>query len=178
MSTPSRDVPQPPQPPKFERKLHFYPFQLIGIPILFLIPILALFGVFGKTSTSVENSGSGLSLHVDYANRVLYQDTDGTEIRVQNTSDQPYPMLTVAIEKQFLDNYSDISFMPEIDEITNDAYFIRFEDVQPGETHIVKFDSKGKVAGQHRGMIIVNAGGEDEPVIASSAVTLETLIIP
>jgi hypothetical protein len=172
-------VPQPPQPPEFDRKLHFYPFQLIGIPILLLIPLLALFGVFGETSTSVEQSENGITLNIQYSNRVHFQGLDGTEIHVQNTRSQPIPLLTVSIEKAFLDNYSDISFIPDVDEITDEAYFIRLEDVQPGETRVVTYDSKGKLVGSHQGTITAAASdGDDTPVSASTAVILEVFIFP
>lgn len=172
MSTSEQDVPQPPQPPDFDRKLHFYPYQLIGLPILFLIPLLALFGVFGETSTTVEQVGSGITLEVEYSNRVHFQGLDGTEIRVQNTSDQAIPVLTVSIEKAFLDNYSDISFTPDVDAITDEAYIIRLEDVQPGEARIVTYDSKGKIAGQHHGTVTATTGE------ASTSVTLDIFIFP
>jgi hypothetical protein len=46
-----QQIPKLSSPPgDFLPKIAFYPFQYIGIPILFLIPLLALFGVFGKWS--------------------------------------------------------------------------------------------------------------------------------
>ena len=172
MNNASQAVPQPPQPPKFERKLHFYPFQLIGIPILFVIPILALLGVFGETSTTIQQAENGLELEVHYSNRVLFQGLDGTEIHVENTSNQTISNLTIQIEKSFLDNYSDLSFTPEVDEITEQAYVIELLDVQPGETRIVAYDSRGKIVGSHQGRITASTA------TSSVAVSLDVWIIP
>ena len=91
---------------------------------------------------------------------------------MQNTSDQAIPVLTVSIEKAFLDNYSDISFTPDVDAITDEAYIIRLEDVPPGEARIVTYDSKGKIAGQHHGTVTATTGE------ASTSVTLDIFIFP
>lgn len=45
----SPEVPQPPEVPDIKRRIQLHPWQWIGIPLFLLIPILALFGVFGET---------------------------------------------------------------------------------------------------------------------------------
>jgi hypothetical protein len=172
MSKASKGIPEPPQPPEYERKLKFYPYQLIGIPLLFLIPILALFGVFGETSTVIQSEANGIELEIHYANRVLFQGLDGTEIHVRNATETVIPALTISIEKAFLDNYSDIAFTPDVEEINDVAYILELSDVQPSETRIVTYDSRGKIIGAHRGTVTASYEGDGPSVI------LETFIIP
>jgi hypothetical protein len=172
MSNSTRAGSQPAQPRAFEPRLKFYPYQLIGIPILFLIPILALFGVFGETSTVAQSEANGIDLEVHYTNRVLFQGLDGTEIQVRNATDAVIPILTITVEKAFLENYSDISFAPNVDKINDEAYFFELLDVQPNETRIVTYDSRGKIAGSHSGTVTASYEAGD------ASVTVETFIIP
>jgi hypothetical protein len=172
MSKASKGIPEPSQPPEFERKLKFYPFQLISFPLLFIIPILALFGVFGETSTVIQSEANGIELEIHYANQVLFQGLDGTEIHVRNASDTVMSTLTISIEKAFLDNYSDIAFTPDVEVINDLVYILELSDVQPGETRIVTYDSRGKIIGAHRGTVTASYEG------AGPSVVIETFIIP
>jgi hypothetical protein len=172
MSEQREQVPQPPQPPKFERKLKFYPYQLIGIPLLFLIPILALLGLFGETSTSIQSADSGIEINVHYPNRIHFQGLDGTEIAIRNTTENVIPLVTVSVEKAFLDAYSDVTFTPDVDRITEEVYMIDLTDIPSGETRYITIDSRGKIAGSHRGF--VTASADD----IGPSVTLETFIFP
>lgn len=164
---------EPPQPPDdFSPHLSFYPFQLIGIPLLFLIPILALFGVFGETKATLQGVGNGLEMEVTYSNRVLFQGLDGSDISVTNTTNDLIPTLTVTIETAFLDNFSDVDFAVSVTDVTDNVYIIELTDVQPGETRRVSYESRGAVAGSHRGIINAFAGA------SNVSVTVESLIIP
>jgi hypothetical protein len=167
----SKDL-QPPEPEDFKRKIEFYPFQWVGIPLLFLIPILALFGVLGETETTAHATGTSLDVAITYSNHVNFQSTEISEISVTNTGDVAIPILTVAIEKAYLDNFSDKSFTPPIREITEGAYVIELADLQAGETRYITYDSRGATIGSHRGMVRFSSG-EDEV-----SLTIETLIFP
>jgi hypothetical protein len=168
----NKPPPQPPQPPEFDRKLQFYPFHLLGIALLILVPVLALLGVFGETSAVVQGASNGIELEVHYSNRIHFQGLDGTEIRIRNTTGNVISSLTVAIDKAFLDNFSDLAFTPEVTQITEAAYLVELSEVQPGETRIVTYDSRGKIAGSHLGNVTVVSADNGPTVV------LETLIIP
>ncbi|HEX2167380.1 MAG TPA: hypothetical protein VHG09_09145, partial [Longimicrobiales bacterium] len=56
------DLPDPPGPPEIERKLSMYRFQLIGLPFLLAIPLLALFGVFGESRSDLRAESGSLEV--------------------------------------------------------------------------------------------------------------------
>jgi hypothetical protein len=172
MSQKQQRVPEPAQPAEVKRRFQLYRYQWIAIPLLFLVPILAIFGVFGETATTVQSSQAGLELEVQYSDRILFQGLDGTEIAIRNTSDQVLETVTLSIDKAFLTAYSDIAFSPDVDVITDEAYIIELTNLQPGQTQFVTIDSRGKLIGRHRGIIRATVNE------LSVSVTLDVFIIP
>jgi hypothetical protein len=165
-------ISKPPQSTEFKRELDFYPFQVIGISLLFLIPILALFGFVGETTTVLHATGDSLDVMVSYSNRINLQSFVEMEIAILNTSNEALSRVNVSIEKAFLDNFSEISFLVDISEITDEAYMIELLDLEPKETQIIRFSSRGTVFGSHQGIIMVSTG-ED-----AVSILVETLIFP
>jgi hypothetical protein len=56
----------PPSPPEIQRKLAFYPYQIIGLVMILAVPLLAVLGVFGETFAEVTASNSNLAVQVTY----------------------------------------------------------------------------------------------------------------
>ena len=77
-----------PQPPPFHPRPQFAPLQLIGIPLLALLPILALIGIFGESMSSVQASNAEIALQVDYVSRLRYRMQDALTVAVTNLSQQ------------------------------------------------------------------------------------------
>jgi uncharacterized membrane protein YcaP (DUF421 family) len=53
-----------PQPPEFSRKLKFARLQLIGMPLIILIPILALANQFDSVLGDGQSSGQQIVIHI------------------------------------------------------------------------------------------------------------------
>jgi hypothetical protein len=165
-------ISKPPQSTEFKRELDFYPFQVIGIPLIFIIPMLALFGVLGETTTILHATGNSIEVSVSYSNRINLQSFDEMEISIRNTSNEAISSLTVSIEKAFLDNFSEISFLVDISEISDEAYVIELLDLEPKEAKIIRFSSRGTVFGSHQGIITVSTGEDAVRIL------IETFIFP
>ncbi len=163
---------QPPQPPDFKRKIDFYPFQLIGIPLLFLLPILALFGYLSETTTVVRESGKGMEIVVNYPGRINYQSLDRTEITVTNTTGGAIPDMAVMIDKTYLESFAEISFMSDIKEITGEAYVFDLSNLPPHESRSVVYESRGAAIGSHSGTITVSSGEDTLTAV------VETFVYP
>lgn len=164
---------EPPQLPDFKRSFRLYPYQWIGLPLLVLLPVLAVFGAFGGTTETVTNEGSGVTMEVEYPPRTRYEVLAKVDVSVTNTSDSPMQTLTVSFERDYVDAFSDTVFLPTITRVTDTTFEIDLDDVQPGETRSIDVEMNGAKAGMFTGSIHASAGDA-----ASAQVLVSTMIFP
>lgn len=91
---------RPPQPPQIERKLYFKRSQKIVMPILLLIPLLALFQVFGLKEGRITVHSGHLELNILHPKAVRYQNSTRMEITVRNRSSVTLPSVRVGISRE------------------------------------------------------------------------------
>ena len=75
-----------PQPPDIEKRWVFRTVQKLGVPLIVLIPLLALFGLFGESSRTVSASGAAPALEITYPTRLRYNMTSPLVVSVANIS--------------------------------------------------------------------------------------------
>jgi hypothetical protein len=168
------ETPQPPQPPEIKRKIQFALSQKIGIPILMLIPVLALLGFLGETMTEASTSSSDLSVRVEYPPRTRYLLPQEVTIHVQNTTSENVPIIMVDIGADYIDGFTQVAFSPDVDEVTGEAYRVELTDVDPGESRVVNIDIRGYSYGPRRDTVRASV---DESG-ASVEVPIQTFIFP
>ena len=173
MSNQNQPSPEPPKPPDFERRLELYSYQYIAIPLLLLIPILALLGVFGETSASAAAESPGLSLGVDYPDRMHAGMGNEIAIAVTNESGEDMPLLEVLVDQAYLDKFVDVSFTPDAARLTDAYAVIELHDVAAGETRLVTIQIHGRWVGAQAADIRVRAGAN-----ADVSTTISTFVFP
>ncbi|HSL30461.1 MAG TPA: hypothetical protein VK900_14775 [Anaerolineales bacterium] len=164
---------EPPQPPSIERKFKLYPTQLIGIPLMILVPLLALLGIFGKTHHAVTASSPQLEMRVEYPTRFRYKMIDAVTVSLTNISAQPITALEASFDRTYIEGFSTVIFTPAIEQITETAYLIEVTDLQPGETRVVSVAIQAERYGMHQGAITVTPGAGE-----ALYVMIETFTFP
>src|SRR5690554_5420584 len=101
-----QEIPQPPQPPQMERKIQLYPYQWIGVPLLFLLPVLALVGAFGGRSSTVSAANEAVQLQVEYPARTRYRMIEPLIIGTTNLTGQGSITMTVTISRAYIEQFS------------------------------------------------------------------------
>lgn len=142
----------PPDPPAIPRALRLTRLQRVGLPVLFAVPILALFGVFGEHFTTAHAEGGGLVVDMRYPNRVHYRQPMSFRLSVRNASAQPADTIKVSLDTAFMRAFSDVSISAPL----NGAYVARITDLAPGETRAISAMISGERYGRHAGVIVVN----------------------
>lgn len=165
-----------PEAPQIEKEWRFKTVQKLGVPLLFLIPILALLSVFGPSQEMVTESGAELSLEVSYPTRFRYKTIAPIRIGVTNISSQTAPTVTVKLDRDYLSAFSNLSFQPAVDEITDDAYYVQLNDLEAGETGRVELEMQAETYWRLAGVIEAAAGGVEAP--PDARVMLETFVFP
>jgi hypothetical protein len=150
-----------------------YPYQWVGFAVILLIPILALFGVFGESFAQVQQSSQDMALDVDYAIRNRYRMGSNLQVAVQNLSDQPIPSLTVSISRDYVDKFAEVTFSPSVARISDSAYEVDLTEIQPGESRVITVELEAEEYGQHQGTITATVQG-----LVPVEVNVTTFIFP
>jgi hypothetical protein len=141
----------PPEPPQVPRALRLTTLQRIGLPVLFAIPILALFGVFGEHFATAHAEGAGLAITMRYPDRAHYRQPVSFRLSMRNVSSQPLDTITVTLDTAFMRAFSDVSVSAPL----NGAYVARITHLAPGETRAISATVSGERYGRHAGVITV-----------------------
>jgi hypothetical protein len=168
-----KEIPQPPQPPDVERELQFYPWQIAGIVLIALVPILALFNVFGEAFETTSAASAELEINVLYPARYTYSMINSVEVSVHNLSAQSIPTVTVRIDRSYLDSFSHVNITPGPKTITEDAYEVELTDLTAGEVRRVVAEIQGDKYGMHEAFITAVPEGAG-PV----EVSITTIVFP
>src|SRR5687767_10667054 len=124
---------QPPEIPEFRRAIHLSSWQRIGIPILILVPLLALFGVFGQTAEIAEAETESFSVRMEYPSRSRYEMLSSMHLDIVNTGTGTIDTVTVSLDTAYAARFSSVGAIPDFER----AYEVEVTDVAPGETRRV-----------------------------------------
>lgn len=161
MSKKKEEPSRPPQPPPVDRKLQFYLLQAVGIPLMMLIPILALLGVFGEMVHEVTTSNSELEMHVKFPTRFRYKMIDSVTVSLRNNSNQAFKTVHVSFDRAYIESFSTVTFTPSVKHVTGTTYVVELTDLQPGETRLILVSIQAEIYGNHQGTINVNPDSDN-----------------
>ena len=158
----------PTAPPQTRRRIALTRKQRIGIPLMTLVPLLALFGAFGERSTTVEATSATLTVSVHYPVRFRYRQTEPLEITVRNTSSRMIDTLDISLDTAYITRFANVRITPE----PRTAFTVALTTVRPGEQRLVAAELEAERYGRHLGRIVVSTHND------SAVVTVRTLVFP
>jgi hypothetical protein len=167
------DVPQPPQPPSIERKLRLDPLQLIGVPLLAAIPVLALAGVFGVSIERLTGDGDALSLSVEYPVRTRLMTGGALEIEVTNNLSQPLSGVVLDIGRDYVEAFSQVTFTPSASGVNEDYYRVELGVVPASASRVVLVQFSPERYWRHQGTITASDESGN-----STSVDVRTFVYP
>lgn len=166
-------APEPPPPlrvPDAPRAFRLHRYQWVGIPLLFLVPVLALLGVFGETWERAEADSTDLALEVRYADRYRYKMINAVEAWVENRSGTRLDTVVVAFEEAYVGQFSTLTFIPAPTE----PFEVELYGVAPGERRLVWAELQAERYGRHTGTLRAYAVGRAD----TASVVFSTLVFP
>lgn len=166
----SSGLPESLQAPETARHLRFRRYQWVGLPLLFLVPVLALFGVFGESWDRVERAGPDLGVEVQYADRYRYKQTNAVEVWVENRAGVALDTVVVTFDEAYMRQFSAVAFIPA----PTGPFEVELYAVRPGERRLVWAELKAVEYGRHAGSLRAYTLGRPDTV----AVDLSTFIFP
>lgn len=145
--------PKLPEAPEIERKIQISRLQWIGVPLIMLIPLLAILGFFGESFRQVSAASTELELQINYPTRTRYAVNTPLAVNIRNISAQAMPTVTVRFDQGYVERFSDFTFKPELTRVSAQAYEVQLNDMTPGETRRIIVDLKGDQYGRQQGVI-------------------------
>lgn len=147
----------PPPPPERLAKLRFSFAQRIGLPVLLVIPALALAGWFGPVSTVGRATHGALDVVIESPNRLHYRQRAIMTVSVHNQGQHPLDDVRLRADTAWLRAFSNATFSPAL---SGDGT-VHLGPLPAGETGHVVFAGEGEHAGRHAGALTVSAESAD-----------------
>jgi hypothetical protein len=142
--------------------------QWIGLPVLVLVPLLALFGVFGDRQRTIAVSSPSLGITINYPERMRYRQSEILEISVLNRGQRVLDTVLVSVDTSYLSRFIDVRSTPSP---TMD-FSVPLVAVQPGEARLLSIELTGDRYWRHPATVSAATGPE------RTTVTFSTLVFP
>lgn len=157
---------EPAELPRLRRRLHFGARQIAGLSVLILIPILALFKVFGEGQASAAGRGGAIAIYVDYPPRIRYGSVETVIALVTNAGGARLDTVTVRFDSSYVARVSEPHFVPPATR----AFEVELANVAPGEMRRVELAFHTEDYGRHRGLVSAWHAGDTARVMISTIV--------
>lgn len=160
----------PEPPPNLRRRVRIYPTQAWGIPVLFVLPVLAAFDIFGESAKTALVQGEGVSLRVTYPTRIRYKRTTVFRAVVGNSTGVS-TSVSLSLSADYVDRFSHSSFSPSPTRITATEYQWDLGTIPPGQASGISGEFHGFDPGKHVGAVQVRTTGAPGPTVQIQTIT-------
>jgi hypothetical protein len=168
MTSAEQSLPDPPGPPEHDGRIRLYRFQLIGLPVLLAIPILALLGLFGERWDSVQARAGALEVSVLYPTAFRYKMIDDIDVYVTNHSDTAVDTVTIALDTAYARMFSTVTAVPPF----TGPYEVSLVQLGAGERRSVRIEIQAERYWTHTGVLSVRSAAD------TARIPLETTVFP
>jgi hypothetical protein len=142
--------------------------QSIGLPLLALVPILALLGTFGDRERTIAVASPSLGITINYPDRMRYRQRELLEISVVNRGVRALDTVLVSVDTSYLSRFIDVRGTPP--PTTN--FSVPLLGVQPGESRLLSVELTGNRYWRHPATVSAATGPE------RTTVAFSTLVFP
>lgn len=167
-------VPRPHEP--YPRVLRLGALEWIGIPLLALLPVLALLGVLGPSNAqlSAPVAAANLQLELSYPARLRHKADGEMWVLVRNTGATEHRGLTLGLDQAYLDHFGRVQSLPGAQSLSDSALRIPLPALAAGESARVRLMLEADDWGQLPGWVELGSEGG----AALARLDFHTLVLP
>jgi hypothetical protein len=158
-----------PPPPPHARRVRLHRAQWIGIPLLTLVPVLALTGLMGDANATNSVNSDLLSLVVDYPALQRVGQNRDLVVEVRNRTAVALDSVVIRIESGFLDGFEEITSSPSFDG----THQYTIERLSGGERRTIRIELTAARPLRQSGRVTAVVEARD-----SAGVVLRTFVFP
>lgn len=167
-------VPRPKEP--YPRVVRLGPLEWIGIPLLALLPVLALLGVLGPSTAQLSAAvpEANLQVELSYPSRLRHKADGEMWVLVRNTGGSDQRGLTLGLDQTYLERFGRVQALPAAQSLSDSALRIALPALAAGQSARVRLMLEGDDRGRLPGWIeLGNEGGT-----ALARLDFHTLVLP
>lgn len=146
---------EPPLPPHIPPKVRLHRSEKLGLPFLFILPALAVTGLFGPKTAVTEGRSGAVEWSAEYPSRLRYQASERLIVRVKNRSQSPLPELKLAFDPTYIHAFTAVAFDPAPDT----PYVVNIQNLGPEQSRLVSVQLTAKEYGSRKGWVSLSAEG-------------------
>lgn len=157
----------PPRAPQLPRQLNLPVGRVMGLILLALLPLAALFGLTDRQG-QLSRSAPGMDLNLSWpaVNR-LYR-PGLLELSVTGTGPDLLRDVSVSVPLDWLDQFGDVSPIPAAESVEDGRLLVSLGDIPAGETRSLRMELRGTAGNFSRTELIIrHANGQEQLAISS-----------
>lgn len=172
------EPPELPKAPSIDRRIHFHPPMIAGLVMVGLLPVLALFGLFGIGRLEASGATESVSVSVDYPRVQRLKVRQPLRLVVTNETDSVLPSVELLLSRSYVQSFADVAFTPGPDEVGGTHYRFEMTEIEPGGSRVVSGEMQAQEYWHQPGSldwrVLDDEGGEVE----SGQLTFATMVWP
>lgn len=156
--------PEPPQAPGIERRVLLTPLQRWGLPLLLLLPLLALLGLVDEARGEVSASEGFLRLQVDYPSRARAGVTTSLTATVWNDGAAELSGVYVTLPSDYLDAFAPFELLPAATTVSAASHRVFLGAVPAGGSRVVTALLTPSDYGRRSGSVSAASAAAPQPI--------------
>ncbi|MGH7446937.1 MAG: hypothetical protein ACRELT_05225 [Longimicrobiales bacterium] len=146
--------------------MSLYRFQWAALPLLLMIPLLAVFGVFGERWITADAQSGALELTVRYPSAFRYKLLDAIDITVRNRGTATIDTLTLALDTAYASRFSAVAAVPPF----TGSFEVQIVDLAAGESRRARIEIQAERYWSHSGQLVAATRSDTARVLLTTMV--------
>jgi hypothetical protein len=147
------------------RRVHLYRGQWIGLPLLLLLPVLAMAGVFGEGRSTQTYTDQLVRFELDYPTRLRARQHSHITVRVERLAGNAADTIRVEFDPAWLDHFTELTIVPEPAR----PWIVELAGLERGDTAVVRVGLEANSHWRRSGRIrLSHAGGATHDVATTT----------
>jgi len=152
--------------------------HLLGMAVVALFPLLAVFGVFGVGSATTSTASENVAATVRHPTVQRFKVRQPLRITLRNIGARTLPDVELTLTTPYVFSFADVALTPGPERIDDETYVFTLSDVAPGESRTIAAEMQAQLYWRHDGKVSWSAFDESGQLLDSGSLGFATMVWP